>query len=67
LLAGAAQRGADLLELVLALEQRGRAGKRGLVHAPIDRSRPPGPRNVQGPMSGDVPDAPSAGRAEHAL
>ena len=32
-----AQRGADALELVLALEQRGRPGKRGLVHAQIDR------------------------------
>jgi hypothetical protein len=36
-LAGGAQRGADTLDLVLALEQRGRPGKRGLLHAPIDR------------------------------
>ena len=38
-LAGGAQRGANALELVLALEQRGRPGKRGLVHAQIDRTR----------------------------
>ena len=62
--AGGAQRGADALDLVLALEQHGRPGKRGRVHAPIDR-RAPGPRNVRGSMSGDVPDVRDAGRTDH--
>jgi hypothetical protein len=59
-----AQRGADALELVLAVGERRRPGKRGLVHAPLDRRPTPGPRNVRGSMSGDVPDVPSAGRAD---
>ena len=60
-----AQRGADALELVLAVEQRGRPGKRGLVHAPLDHKPNTGPHNVRGSMSGDVPDVRRAGRADH--
>ena len=43
-----AQRGADALDLVLALEQRGRLGEGGLVHAPIDRSAGAGRRAMFG-------------------
>ena len=55
-LARGAQRGADALDLVLALEQRVRPGNRGPVHAPADRKRArAAPRNVRGSMSGVRP------------
>ena len=43
-----AQRGADALDLVLALEQRSRLGEGGLVHAPLDRRPRAGPRAMFG-------------------
>lgn len=42
------QRGADALDLVLALEQRGRLGEGGLVHTPLDRKRGSGAAQCSG-------------------
>ena len=42
------QRGADVLDLVLAFEQRCRLGRGGRVHAPVDRKRRPAPCAIFG-------------------
>src|SRR5204863_5023198 len=60
-----AKRGGDPLDLVLALEQRGRPGDGGLSHAQSMVGGVRGPRNVRGSMSGYVPDVRGAVRTEH--
>jgi 4-oxalocrotonate tautomerase len=61
-----AKRSVHALDLVLALEQAGRASKGGQFHSLMAIVRAGGaPRNVRGSMSGGVPDVRSDGPAEY--
>jgi len=63
-LAHRSQRGANVLDLLLTLEQDGWLSSNGQVHALIDRKRSTSPNAMSGSRSGDLPDVQGAGRAD---